>query len=243
MKEPVAYVRLKFLLYFFFGIIFRPVIVGKEKIPKDGPVILAGNHTHFMDCLTVANSTKRCVHFLAKSELMKPPLKWVFGPFGIISVDRNGKDRTALHNAINVLKAGMVIGVFPEGGVNEVRGKVKSFKYGAVKMAQKTDAKIVPFAISGKYKILRKSKSGIKIEFFDPITVGDDLDSANDILWETVNNAVQEAVKERPFVYKNPINKGHIRYTNRFNKKNAKKLAKEKKKLEKKNKNRKVDSE
>ncbi len=213
MKEPTAYVRLKFLLYFFFGLFFRPTVIGKEKIPKDGPVIIAGNHTHFMDCLTVANSTKRCVHFLAKSELMKPPLKWIFGPFGIISVDRNGKDRTALHSAINVLKAGMVIGIFPEGGVNEFRGTVKPFKYGAVKMAEKTDAKIVPFVISGKYKFLRKSKSGIKIVFFDPITVGDDIEAANKQLWDTVNNGLQEEVKARPFLFKNKVNKLHILYT------------------------------
>lgn len=220
MKEPTAYVKLKFLLYFLFEILFRPTVIGKEKIPTEGPIILAGNHTHFMDCLTVANSTKRCVHFLAKSELMKPPLKWVFGPFGIISVDRSGKDRTALYNAINVLNEGMVIGIFPEGGVNEMRGTLKPFKYGAVKMAQKTDALIVPFVISGRYKLLRKSKSGIKIEFFDPVTVGDNLEEANKQLWEIVNNGVQETVKERPFLFKNKVNKLHIIYTKLTSKKN-----------------------
>lgn len=219
MKEPTAYVRLKFLLYFFYGLIFRPTIIGKEKIPQEGPIIIAGNHTHFFDCLTVANSTKRCVHFLAKSELMKPPLKWIFAPFGIIPVDRNGRDRSALHNAINVLKSGMVIGIFPEGGVNEMRGTVKPFKFGAVKMAEKTGAQIVPFVVSGKYKILRKSKKGIKIEFFDPITVGDDLESTNKQLWEIVNNGVQESVKERPFLYKNKVNKLHILYTKLTSKK------------------------
>lgn len=241
MKEPVLYVRLKFLLYFFFAILFRPTIIGKEKIPKDGPVIIAGNHTHFMDCITVAASTKRCVHFLAKSELMKPPLKWVFCHFGVISVNRNGKDRTALHTAINVLNEGMVIGIFPEGGVNELRGTLKPFKFGAVKMAQKTEAKIVPFVVSGRYKLLRKSKSGIKIEFFDPITVGDDLEAANKQLWNIVNNGVQETVKERPFLFDNKVNKGHIRYTNYMNKKQAKK----EKRLEKKEnrKNKKKDSE
>jgi len=220
MKEPTAYVKLKFLLYFFFGILFRPTFVGKEKIPTEGPVVLAGNHTHFFDCLTVAASTQRCVHFLAKSELLKPPLKWVFGPFGIISVDRSGKDRTALHNAISVLKEGMVIGIFPEGGVNEMRGTLKPFKFGAVKMAQKTDAQIVPFVVSGRYKLLRKSKKGIKIEFFDPITVGDDIEAANKQLWEIVNNGVQETVKERPFLFKNKVNKLHILYTKLTSKKN-----------------------
>lgn len=233
MKEPIVYAKLKFLLYFFFGLIFRPTFVGKDKIPKDGPIVLAGNHTHFMDCLTVAASCKRCVHFLAKSELLEPPMKWIFCHFGLIPVDRSGKDRTALHTAINVLKAGMVIGIFPEGGVNEFRGTVKPFKSGAVKMAQKTGAQIVPFVISGKYKLFRKSKSGIKIEFFDPITVSDDLDSSNKQLWDVVNNGVQKEFKARPFVFKNEVNKLHIYYTNRQNKKKAKKLAKQNKKLEK----------
>ena len=46
---------------------FRIKVVGRENIPEKGGYILCCNHTHFMDCITVAASTKRCVHFLAKA--------------------------------------------------------------------------------------------------------------------------------------------------------------------------------
>ncbi len=198
MNEPKAYVRFRGLLYYAFKIVFRPTIIDNDKIPQDGRIVIAGNHTHFMDCITVAASTKRCVHFLAKSELMKPPLKWFFAPFGIIPVHRGQKDKAALSSAIEVLNDDKVIGIFPEGKVNENRYTLLNFKFGAVKMANVTGSRIIPFVITGKYKFFRKSKKGIKIQFFDPITVNDDLEVANKQLWNIVHDGLQEELKHRP---------------------------------------------
>lgn len=198
MNEPRAYVRFRGLLYYAFKIIFRPTIINNDKIPEDGRIVLAGNHTHFMDCITVAASTKRCVHFLAKSELMKPPLKWFFAPFGIIPVHRGQKDKAALSSAIDVLNDDKVIGIFPEGKVNENRYTLLNFKFGAVKMANVTGSKIVPFVITGKYKFFIKSKKSIKIHFFDPIIVCDDLEEANKQLWKIIHDGLEEELKHRP---------------------------------------------
>ena len=112
MKEPRTYKVMRGTLNFLFRVLFRPVIEGEENIPADGRIILAGNHTHFMDCISVAAATKRCVHFLAKSELMEPPLKFFFAPFGIIPVHRETKDKAALQSAIDVLNDDKVIGIF-----------------------------------------------------------------------------------------------------------------------------------
>lgn len=202
MTEPKAYVRLRELIYHAFKFVFRPTIIDNDKIPEDGRIVLAGNHTHFMDCISVAASTERCVHFLAKSELMKPPLKWFFAPFGIIPVHRGQKDKAALASAIDVLNDDKVIGIFPEGKVNENRETLLKFKFGAVKMAQVTDSKIVPFVISGKYKLFRKSKKGVKIQFFDPITVCEDLEAANEQLWNIIHDGLEEELKRRPDLYK-----------------------------------------
>lgn len=202
MTEPKAYIKLRGVLNFLFKFIFRPTIIGNEKIPEDGRIVLAGNHTHFMDCISVASSTKRCVHFLAKSELMKPPLKWFFAPFGIIPVHRGQKDKAALSSAIDVLNDDKVIGIFPEGKVNEKKGTVLKLKFGAVKMANETGSKIVPFVISGKYRFFIKGKKGIKIEFFDPIEICDDLEAANEQLWNIINSNLQKEVKNRPYLYK-----------------------------------------
>lgn len=188
MTEPKAYLKMRGTLNFLFKVLFRPTIEGSENIPEDGRVVLAGNHTHFMDCISVAAATKRCVHFLAKSELMKPPLKWFFAPFGIIPVHRGQKDKAALSSAIEVLEDDKVIGIFPEGKVNEARGTLLPFKFGAVKMAQVTNSKVVPFVITGRYKFFRKS---IKIKFFEPVTISENLEESNQILWNIVNDGLQ----------------------------------------------------
>lgn len=190
MTEPKAYLRMRGTLYFLFKVLFRPTIESSENIPEDGRVVLAGNHTHFMDCISVAASTKRCVHFLAKSELMKPPLKWFFAPFGIIPVHRGQKDKAALSSAIEVLEDDKVIGIFPEGKVNEARGTLLPFKFGAVKMAQVTNSRVVPFVITGRYKFFRKS---IKIKFFEPVTIPENLEEGNRMLWNIVNEGLQKS--------------------------------------------------
>ena len=192
MKEPKTYTVMRGTLDFLFRVLFRPTIEGVENIPEDGRVILAGNHTHFMDCISVAAATKRCVHFLAKSELMKPPLKWFFAPFGIIPVHRGQKDKAALQSAIEVLEDDKVIGIFPEGKVNNETGTLLPFKFGAVKMASVTNSRIVPFVSTGKYRFFRKN---IHIKFFEPVTVSENLEDANNMLWNVINDNLQREIK------------------------------------------------
>ncbi len=194
MNEPKAYLKHRNKLDWLFRKLFRPTIIGAENIPAEGRIILAGNHTHFMDCITVAASTKRVIHFLGKSELLEAPWKPFFEPFGLIPVHRGQKDKAALSSAIEVLMDDKVIGIFPEGKVklkSEAQYTVTPFKFGAVKMAYTTDSKIVPFSITGKYKMFRKS---IKIQFFEPIAISDDLEAEN----EKLTNIVAHGITNTP---------------------------------------------
>ena len=192
MNEPKAYVKYRPRLEWLFRKLFRPTIIGAENIPAEGRIILAGNHTHFMDCISVAASTKRVVHFLGKSELLEPPWKPFFEPFGLIPVHRGQRDKAALSSAVEVLLDDKVIGIFPEGKVklkSEAQYTVTPFKFGAVKMAYTTDSKIVPFSITGKYKMFRKS---IRIQFFEPITISDDLEAENERLTRIVAHGITD---------------------------------------------------
>lgn len=190
MKEPIFYRIIRRPLSAVFKAIYKPTIVGKRYIPQTGRIILAGNHTNYFDCILVACATDRCVHYLAKDELMRGPLKIIFKNLGIIPVNRRTKDKAALETAINYLNDEKLIGIFPEGTINRTEDIIMPFKYGAVKMARDTHSHIIPFAITGKYKPFERN---IKIQFMEPVTVSDNLDEANEKLMSIVSGELRKA--------------------------------------------------
>lgn len=189
MKEPSFYIFVRPILNGLFRFLFFPTVKGAEKIPKEGRIVIAANHTHPIDCILVACATKRCVHFLAKEELVHGKLRVAFRNLGIIPVNRKTKDANALSSAEKVLLDDKVIGIFPEGRVNHTEETVLPFKFGAVKMAHDTDTKIIPAAITGRYWPFGRN---IKIHFMDPITVGDDLEASNEQLRSIILNKINE---------------------------------------------------
>ncbi len=192
MKEPAFYRAVRGPLTVFFKTVYRPQIVGKENIPENGRVILAGNHTNYFDCLLVGSSTRRCVHYLAKDELLKGPMGFVFKALGIIPVNRRTKDSKALSTAVETLEDEKLIGIFPEGTINKTEDVIMPFKFGAVKMSQVAQADIVPFVISGKYKPFRKS---VKITFYKPLKPQEDLAQANEKLMKIVSDGIIKETK------------------------------------------------
>ncbi len=183
MKERVLLYRiLKPIGAFFFRILFFPTIVGRERIPKEGAIILAGNHISSFDPLLVITSNKRVIHFLGKIELFKTKFSsWFFHSVGVIPVDRKKKKNPeAMREAENVLKEGYVVGIFPEGTTRKGLKEMRPFKFGAVAMAKHTGTKIVPFGITGSYKIFRKR---ITIRYGEALDLSSySLEEANEIL-------------------------------------------------------------
>ena len=171
MKYHLYHV-LRVIVVFLLKVIYGIKIVNKNNIPKEGPIILVGNHKHNYDFISLISCTKRVVHFLGKRELVDNH-SWLFKRLPIIPVDRSTKNKEAIDEAKKVLNNGEVVGIFPEGTFNKTEYVVMPFKYGAVKIASETDASIVPFAISGEYKIFRRS---IKITIGKPYKVLDKRD-------------------------------------------------------------------
>lgn len=175
-----------------FYLLFWPKYKGKNNIPKGVPVILAGNHKSNFDCAFLVTSTNRVIHFLAKKELLDSKMKIFFKGMGIIPVDRKNKNPKALEDATKCLNNKGVIGIFPEGTTNKTNKLLMPFKYGAVSMAKKTDAYIVPFAINGKYKIF----GGLTITFGKPYKVKNDLEEENKILMNKVSKLMRGVYNE-----------------------------------------------
>ena len=161
-KDKMYFYRfLKPILAPIFKWYYHPTIIGKENIPKDGPIIIVANHKHLYDqCLAII-STKRPIHYMAKKEYFDGKMAWFFKLAGCISVDRSKKDEHATEQALEVLKQGLALGLFPEGTRNKTKELLLPFKYGAVSMAEKTNALIVPFAITGDYKFRSKNLTEI----------------------------------------------------------------------------------
>lgn len=171
-------------------ILFRPQIIGKENIPKDGALIFAGNHKHAVDPTMVMMSTNRVVHYMAKEELFKGIHGWLFNKIGLIKVYRGKSNPQAVIEAEKILKNGGTVGIFPEGTRNRSNEELLKFRHGTVAIAKKTNTLILPFAIKGKYKLFRK---GVVLEFGKPIDVVKmDLEEANEYLRNEVLNLLRK---------------------------------------------------
>ena len=184
-RVPLLYKFGKLILTPIFKFYYNPKIIDKEYIPKDGPIVIVGNHKHLYDqCLTII-ATKRGIHYMAKREYFdNKKTAWFFKHTGCISVDRSKKDSEAVEQALNVLKDGGAIGLFPEGTRNKTDQLLLPFKFGAVSMAKKMDAYLVPFAITGDYKFRSKN---LTIRYGKPFKVTNmDLESANKKLYNCV---------------------------------------------------------
>ena len=101
--------------------------------------------------------TKRTVYTLAKKSLHDGAFGWFFKGVGCISVNRSIHDKEAKEKALHVLNNNGALGIFPEGTRNKTDKFLLPFKYGCVSMAKKTDAYIVPFAVTGTYKFRSKN--------------------------------------------------------------------------------------
>lgn len=194
MKKPKqlktwGYRLFKPLLGLIFKLYYHPIIINKEYILKEGPIIICGNHMHIFDQCPVIISTKRIIHYMAKKEYFDGKLKWFFKATGCIPVNRKIKDNEATNLALEVLKNNGAIGLFPEGTRNKTNELLLPFKFGAVSLAKKTNASIIPFGITGKYQRGEK----LIVRFGKPFKVGKmSLEEANQKLYNEIAKLMKE---------------------------------------------------
>ena len=120
---------------------------GEENIPATGPAILMINHIAFIDPIVVINVAKRDIVPMAKIEVYDYPVIGIVPHlWGVIPVRREEFDRRAIQQSLEVLRAGELVLVAPEG----TRGPaLKQGKEGIAYLASRSNAPIVPVAIDG----------------------------------------------------------------------------------------------
>jgi len=146
-KAPLSYRTTNLTLGTFLRIMFRPRYLGRDKIPVDGPLIIAANHLSHIDPAFIMTATKRPVSYMSKKEHFDGAIRrLVFKQVGVIPVDREEGGKEALKGAIEILEGGGAIGIFPEG-TRSRDGKMGKGKTGVARLAALTGAAVVPVAI------------------------------------------------------------------------------------------------
>jgi 1-acyl-sn-glycerol-3-phosphate acyltransferase len=166
MYKIVRIVLTPYLLFF-----YRARVIDTDKIPIEGPTIVVPNHFSFLDHFFVAAFLRREVNFMAKSQLFKRPLQFVYTHGGVFPVLRGRRDEEAFKTARAVLDRGGVIVMYIEGGRSRT-GRLNEPKPGVGKLALETGAAVVPTAIAGTAKVRNWKKlqfPKVTVQYGDPI--------------------------------------------------------------------------
>lgn len=156
----MLYWTVKLVLRPLFVLLFRPVVTGRQHIPRRGGAVLASNHLSMTDSLFLPVLTRRRVSFLAKKEYftgrgLKGRAKAAFvRGTGLIPLDR--EDSEAASQSLDVgaqsVRRGRLLGVYPEG-TRSPDGRLYRGKTGAARMAIDTGAPVVPVAMVGTDRV------------------------------------------------------------------------------------------
>jgi len=150
---------------------FRARVISSEKVPPTGPVILAPNHFSFMDHFFVGDSVRRKVRFMAKSQMFKPPLQFIYTHGGVFPVRRGQRDEESIKTATTILENGHVLAMYCEGGRSRDGKLADEAKPGIGRLALATGATVVPIAIHGSSRVRnwkRLEFPKVTIQYGDP---------------------------------------------------------------------------
>ena len=130
---------------------FRVRVEGLEHVPDDGPAILASNHVSFCDSIFLPLVLKRRITFVAKAEYFEDPkTAWFFGSMGQIPIKRGGGPASmrALESASEVLRAGQLFGIYPEG-TRSPDGRLYRGRTGVARLAIDNGVPVLGVAMIG----------------------------------------------------------------------------------------------
>jgi 1-acyl-sn-glycerol-3-phosphate acyltransferase len=146
-----VYELVRILLTPYLLLIHRARAIDIANVPEGGPAIIAPNHFSFLDHFFVAVFLKRKVHFMAKSQLFKRPMQFIYRHGGVFPVRRGYRDDEAFKTAHAVLDRGDIVLMYPEGGRSR-SGELGEPKPGLGRLALESGVPVVPAAIVGTQK-------------------------------------------------------------------------------------------
>jgi 1-acyl-sn-glycerol-3-phosphate acyltransferase len=124
-------------------ILFGYTLHGGEKVPSEGPIIVASNHSQYADPVLVCVAVPRRLQWMAKKQLFRFPFRKFFEFIGSFPVDREGGGRGAIRASLAYLAEGWALGIFPEG-THRGAGGSREAKSGVVVLAVRGGSPVLP---------------------------------------------------------------------------------------------------
>lgn len=154
----------------------RARYLGRHHIPNAGGALLVANHASGIDPMLIQAPVQRRIRWMMAQDMMVGLFGWFWRRMEIIPVDTKASDRKAARHAVDALRAGDLVAIFPEGGLNREGGLTKQFRAGVGLIASRADVPIVPVLVTGTpdapsayASVYRFSRS--KVVFGKPVTV------------------------------------------------------------------------
>jgi len=149
----LGWVGFRALFRFYFG--WR--VCNSERVPLQGPVILASNHASFLDPPLVGAGVKRGINYLARENLFRfPVLGWILQRWQVVPVDREGGGAKGLKAILERLLAGGAIILFPEG-TRSRDGRLQPARSGIGLTVIKSEAPVVPVRVFGTFEAYHRA--------------------------------------------------------------------------------------
>lgn len=175
---PPLYRALRFVLTPVVRALTSPVIEGLDDLPDRGPAILCSNHLSNLDPVVLSVVVPRPIFYLGKSEYFHGVERRLFESLGVMPVAREGgaAGEASLARGQEILETGAFLGIFPEG-TRSVDGRLYRARTGAIRLAARTDAPIVPIGLVGTRELMpphaRVPRRGrVTVRFAPPLGFG-----------------------------------------------------------------------
>ncbi len=183
-REPDwAYELVRILTSLYSYTFLRARAITVENVPGRGAVILAPNHFSFMDHFLMGCYIRRKVRFMAKSQLFKGPMQFIYSHGGVFPVRRGARDDETFITARTILAREGAITMYCEGGRSRTGKVAEQAKRGIGRLALETGAPVVPIAIYGSSRVRnwkRLQFPKVTIQYGEPIR------------WEQLENPTRE---------------------------------------------------
>ncbi len=167
---------LRAVLEALFRVLFTYDCLDEEKIPERGPAVIAANHPSYLDPVLLSLQVERPIRFMAWDRLFRVPLLGaLMRLFGAFPVDvRPGRGQDAYLKARELVEAGELVGIFPEGKRSRSGWLEERLREGAARLAWETGAPLVPATITGAFRAwpyfrALPEPARIRVRYHDPI--------------------------------------------------------------------------